>query len=271
MSRTALLRLADLRAVHDLTAECRDLGDDPGGWRRHWFRGVARLTGADLGVGGEKSLPRVGTPVHLGAADWGFENGFDPTGWVEAIKEFHRDPNYSPAEQRYLARLRRDPGAVHTRADVMADRGWYRSANYQGIQRVIGVDHTMWTYRFVRGGRDEVNGLILCRAAGRRDFGPRDRAVAREAHAAVGPLVGGPLARFADPSPAALPPRVRQVLRSLLEGDSDKQTAARFGLTRHTVNGYAKVVFRYFGVTTRAELLARWVRRGWGNKCAWAE
>jgi DNA-binding CsgD family transcriptional regulator len=57
-----------------------------------------------------------------------------------------------------------------------------------------------------------------------------------EAIAAIALLVGGPLARANDPSPADLAPRVRQVLRHLLEGDGDKQIAARLGLTRHTVN-----------------------------------
>ena len=56
-----------------------------------------------------------------------------------------------------------------------------------------------------------------------------------------------------------------------LEGDTDKQAAARLGLTRHTVNQYAKLLFRHFGVRSRAELLARWVRRGWGGRFAWAD
>jgi DNA-binding CsgD family transcriptional regulator len=54
---------------------------------------------------------------------------------------------------------------------------------------------------------------------------------------------------------------VRQVLRALLEGDGDKQIARRLGLTRYTVNQYVKSLFRHFGVQSRAELLARWVRR----------
>jgi DNA-binding CsgD family transcriptional regulator len=54
------------------------------------------------------------------------------------------------------------------------------------------------------------------------------------------------------------------VLKCLLEGDSDKQIAARLELSSHTVNEYVKRVYAHFGVTTRTELLARWVRRGWG-------
>ena len=81
--------------------------------------------------------------------------------------------------------------------------------------------------------------------------------------ASLAPLVGGPLARFTEPRPSALPPRARAVLRCLLEGDADKQIAARLGISRLTVNVHTKVIYKHFGVSSRAELLARWVRRGW--------
>jgi DNA-binding CsgD family transcriptional regulator len=60
------------------------------------------------------------------------------------------------------------------------------------------------------------------------------------------------------------------VLRCLLEGDGDKQIAARLGLTRHTMNQYVKTIFRHFGVQSRAELLARWVRRCYETQFPWA-
>ena len=91
----------------------------------------------------------------------------------------------------------------------------------------------------------------------------------QEAHAVLAPLIGGPLARFAEPSPAELPPRSRQVLWCLLEGDSDKQVATRLGISRLTVNAHTKAIYRHFGVRGRAELLARWIRRGWSRGFGW--
>ena len=82
--------------------------------------------------------------------------------------------------------------------------------------------------------------------------------------------MGGPLARFGEPSPGALPARLRDVLRCLLEGDSDKQVARRLSVTRGTVNQYTMAVFRHFGVGSRPVLLAGWVRRGWGGRFAGA-
>jgi DNA-binding CsgD family transcriptional regulator len=113
--------------------------------------------------------------------------------------------------------------------------------------------------------------LRPCRVVGRPDFTAREKAVVREAAAIVAPLVGGPLGRYQDASPAELAPRARQVLRFLLEGDGDKQIVARLGISPHTVNQHTKEIYKHFGVRARPELLARWVRRGWGGGFAWAD
>jgi DNA-binding CsgD family transcriptional regulator len=151
------------------------------------------------------------------------------------------------------------------------ERTWLRSVERNEVFQTVGVDHAVYCFRPVPGAGDEVAGAILTRAAGEPDFTTRGTAIVQEAFAVLGPLVGGPLARFAEPSPSALPPRCRQVLRCLLEGDGDKQVAARLGLSRYTVNEYTKRVYRHFGVEGRAELLARWVRRGWGLNGGWAD
>jgi DNA-binding CsgD family transcriptional regulator len=56
-------------------------------------------------------------------------------------------------------------------------------------------------------------------------------------------------------------PRLRQTLELLLHGDGEKQIAGKLKLSQHTVHGYVKEVYRRFGVNSRAELLALWVKR----------
>ncbi|HEX4606755.1 MAG TPA: helix-turn-helix transcriptional regulator, partial [Urbifossiella sp.] len=141
---------------------------------------------------------------------------------------------------------------------------------YQGVHCTLGADACLLCLLPITGTPDDHCGLYLLRHIGARNFNDRECTVTAETMAAVAPLVGGPLSRFGEPSPADLPPRARQVLRCLLEGDSDKQVAARLRLSQHTVNQYTKQIYRYFHVSARAELLARWVRRGWGGRCAWA-
>jgi DNA-binding CsgD family transcriptional regulator len=186
---------------------------------------------------------------------------------IEALTRGLSNPILLP----YLAARRRGAGPSLTRADVVSDADWYASRFYQDYQAPSKADATLYCILRQPGGDGREVGLVLVRPLGERDFLPRDRTVVQAVAAEVTALIGGPLAKLDEPSPAALPPRLRQVLRCLLEGDADKQVAARLGLTRHTVNQYTKVVFRHFGVGSRAELLARWVRRGWGGRFAWAD
>lgn len=108
------------------------------------------------------------------------------------------------------------------------------------------------------------------RSSARSNLAARDHTLVREALRAATGLAGGPLARFADPSPAQLTPRDRQVLACFLRGDGDEQAALRLGISAHTVNQHAKAIFRHFGVRSRGELLARWIRRSYGSPFPWA-
>jgi DNA-binding CsgD family transcriptional regulator len=273
MAHSALLRVQDVHAIYQLVGECRELGDDAVLWRRHWFAGLGKLTGAGLVLGAEVADVRAGRTRHLGVADWGWENGFNRLGWDRAQAEMTADPTLSrtPAIAEYLERMALSDGICQSRTDLLRDAEWYRSWDYENLHLAGGVNHTLWCFRSVPGTADEFNGVIMARPVGDRDFTARQKAVVSEAHAVLGPLVGGPLARFCEPSPMALPPRAREVLRCLLEGDTDKQMTARLGLSRHTVNQYTKRIFAHFGASSRPELLARWVRRGWHTGFRWAD
>jgi len=71
-----------------------------------------------------------------------------------------------------------------------------------------------------------------------------------------------------EPSPDRLSPRLRQTLACLTEGDTEKQVAARLGLSQTTTHEYVTALYRHFGVRSRAQLLARIGRRGWSGDWA---
>jgi len=54
-----------------------------------------------------------------------------------------------------------------------------------------------------------------------------------------------------------LPPRLRDTLRCLLAGDSEKQVASRLILSPHTVHVYVKKLYKLYDVNSRSELLAK--------------
>jgi DNA-binding CsgD family transcriptional regulator len=57
----------------------------------------------------------------------------------------------------------------------------------------------------------------------------------------------------------SLSPRVQQTLARMLVGDSEKQIAIQLGVSRHTVHCYVKSLYRRFKVSSRGELLARFI------------
>lgn len=48
----------------------------------------------------------------------------------------------------------------------------------------------------------------------------------------------------------------RRVYDYLMEGASEKQAASRLHVSIHTVHSHTKAIYKIFGITTRAELLA---------------
>ncbi len=65
-----------------------------------------------------------------------------------------------------------------------------------------------------------------------------------------------------DDATTTLTPRERATLACLLAGASEKEAAARLGLSIHTVHQYVKCLYKAYGVRSRAELMARCLRSG---------
>jgi len=66
-----------------------------------------------------------------------------------------------------------------------------------------------------------------------------------------------------EPEPAPLlTPRELEVLVALSEGLSNKAAARRLQISQHTLKFHVEAVFRKLGVATRAEAVARGLRRG---------
>lgn len=266
MSRSNSMRACDVRALIRLAGECRELGDDPLAWRSHLLSTLADLVDADLGSAGEMRGCRSLRVADLGVTLWMRPALFNPALIDTTMDDFRNDPARTPILLEYFRRNALAEGACLARTDLRDDKAWYASNDYQVTYRPCGTDHILFCFRPIAHPADDDNaGLVLARAKGRPPFGGRELLIVGEAHAAIAPLIGGPLARYADPSPQDLTPRVRQVLACLLEGESDKQIAARLSMSPFTVNQHTKAIFRHFGCRGRVELLARSLRRTRGR------
>jgi DNA-binding CsgD family transcriptional regulator len=265
MSGPETLRMAELRRIDRLVGECGELGADFAAWQRHLVAGLLGLTGGAVGLGSELAGFRRGELRFRGMTEWGWPSASDRAAYYAGHAEIVRDPDASLSFTAYQRRSLADDGLCTTGVELFGTRGWWATWDYDHVLRPAGVGDVLWCIRSIPGPTgDGSYGVVLHRPRTGKPFGTRDRALVWAAIERLAPMVGGPLAGSAEPSPGDLPPRVRRVLRCLLEGDTDKQIAARMRLSVHTVNQYTKEVYRHFGTRGRTELMALWIRRRWG-------
>jgi DNA-binding CsgD family transcriptional regulator len=256
MDRSKILRLTDVRSVFRLVGECRELGRDPEAWRRHSFEGLCRLLGASSAAGGEHRRMGPGRGFEfVQPIDHGFSDSRRAL-----FAEFMRmgGPNH-PAMLPSLLTLS-GLVATRTRRGVFDERTWNRSELSPLFKEADVNDLILSVYNI--GDSGLINSISLHRGRVDPDFSPRDRRLVHLFHQELGRLIGAGLATAAGSDLAGLPHRVRQTLDCLLDGDSEKQVALRLGLCRATVHQYVTDLYRRLGVSSRAELLSRFVRLG---------
>lgn len=256
MAKSDLLRLRDVRDAYRLIGECRDLGSDPALWCPRLLEGLCRLLGAPVASGGEGRWIRPRRPVEVISA---FDVGLDSR-TREVYIAYHRE--LGPARDPIFRALQHVPGQLvtYTRRQLISNRAWHRSVYWNEYRRPVNLDDQLSSvHQTSDDGAITVIGLH--RASGERRFSPRERQLLNFFHGELGPLVGRSLVSVLEPSPEKLSPRLRQTLGCLLEGDSEKQVAARLNLSHATTHQYVTALYRRFGVQSRAQLLSYVIKR----------
>jgi DNA-binding CsgD family transcriptional regulator len=262
MSQSERLRVGDVKWIYHLVGECRELGIDSRAWRLHAYTRLSDFAGGVIVTGGQSEAPRkkqmdlLGVPVDVG---WHCEvlrkNWHD---FMSSRRKFE-DPLFRRLLAAGLAR------GVWTREQIIGDREWYRSKFFaDGFRVGKGMDASVFSAVVVPRFRS-MSWVSMHRPLGQPAFSERWCRLIHTFHGELVPLLGTALATTTDPSPSDLSPRLQTVLASLLEGDSEKQVAARLGLSPYTVHEYVKRVYDHFGARSRAELLGYFLRRSRGK------
>jgi DNA-binding CsgD family transcriptional regulator len=255
---TQALSLRDARRVWEAVEECCEMWDDAPAWQHHLAASVERLGGGILGA----------MMIHAGheSFDTGLGERWDETSariWTEFVAS---------------GGAMTTPGGEKVRETVLAN-GWFsgRTMELSSPSAYLGSE-LFQRFLAPAGAYDALIASTLCarvpfgrvppllsvallRTRTEPCFDERAQTVIGALVCSVGQRVGSRLATSADHGRHGLPPRIRQTLDALLEGDSEKQVAARLGIHISTVHDYVKVLHARFGVQSRAELLAYFVRR----------
>ncbi len=260
MSKSGALRLTDLRRVYGLIGDCRDLGHDPEAWPHRLMDGARNLTGAAAASGGEAMWLRPHRPLQI-ITCW--ESGLSAAGHRQ-LEQYVRengqvDDPINVALQRSTARL-----VIGTRTEFVEDRLWYRSASFQEFRRVGGTDHQLSALSQLMPNGFNI-GIAVHRLIGDRDFSAREKRILEFLSREIAPLIGTALHCVGLTPFDPLPRRLREVLRALLRGLSEKEITSHLGLSRTTVHDYVQSLYRRFTVSSRAELMAWFLRQGWND------
>jgi DNA-binding CsgD family transcriptional regulator len=193
------------------------------------------------------------------------------TSFIVGFEETAQEPYFAYMREQgvlgdpILQRIQHLSGRIvtRTRRELVPDRQWYRSTSFNEYRKLAGCDHQL-TSVYQVSPQGAMSSVFIYRAVGDRDFSARERCLASFFHVELGRLIRGALVSGIEGGLHTLSPRLRQTLACLLEGDSEKQVAARLGLSHSTVHQYVTMLYRRFGVQSRAELMSHVFKRAHG-------
>lgn len=260
----------DLRRVYALVEECRSLGDDAYSWRTRAMELLIELLPAQVAIGNEiadlrdlaekgwEGVP-PGAPARsnrTGPIRIGFAGRAERDAW-EAYAEqtpVRRTPEFTTLLKASA------PSVTRSRRQIWDDASWYRSHAFNERHKLAGIDDYIISICRIPGTRRS-SSIWMHRATGDAPFGRREWYLLDLAHRELARHIGGPIASTLQPTPATLTRRQNEALEMLLAGMTEKQAAASMGISVPTVHEYVQAIYKHFGVHSRGELAAHFIRR----------
>jgi DNA-binding CsgD family transcriptional regulator len=143
------------------------------------------------------------------------------------------------------------------RQAAVVDADWINSDHNKQLRQPLGLGPTLYVKIVAQSiGRETL--VMLSREDSAEAFNERDAYLTDLCLSEMAwPFT--PEMSYVDPKVESLQPRLKKVMKLLLEGDSEKQVAFKLGLSPHTVHEYVKDLYSELGVCSRGELLSQWV------------
>ncbi|MBZ0173090.1 MAG: helix-turn-helix transcriptional regulator [Phycisphaerales bacterium] len=256
------VRAADIMKCTEILGRCLEFGADRDRWPLRLMEGLRDLLGAQVVIAAELRGLGEGQPNEAVARfRLGWPSAEAESKWAEYAEkaDVELKPEYPVLVKMLSGEDTR--GVTLTRDEIWGGpEVWVRSRAFTLVHRECGIDDYIFSIR-----RLPIPGTVstvwIHRAVGDVAFTPRERRLLALLHDPLAVLVGGVLASGKEPGLSGLPPRPRQVLDLLLQGLPEQEIADRLGLSKATVHEHGTRVYRHFEVSSRGELLARFVGR----------
>jgi DNA-binding CsgD family transcriptional regulator len=260
------LSLQDVSAVIRLVREVCDRWDDPARWREHLLAGACALMDGNVGM---MLTEHEGKMWHFGRLAVTSVVGLatPEKQLVQPAISQMANRNYQDVAENFLPGLTslyedfvRQGWVTVPRSQMADDQTYYAAPHYQNFRKQLDCDDYVVSIRMVDLPR-RPEGISIDRPHGVEKFGPREVALLKLLHDEIAPLVGVRLTTEEHLCRDGLSKRLRETLELLLEGMSEKEVARELELSVKTVHEYVGMIYKHFQVSSRAELMAYFIRR----------
>ncbi len=256
----------DISCVIRLVREVCDRWDDPAAWRRHLLQGACSLLDGNVGMMiADRSPSRtafgrpfvtsvVGIPAPLVASVSQAISQFENRGYEECAKDV------MPGIAALHSALNGQGWVTAARDQFTSLSEFHSRQSFVSFRRQLGCDDYVVSLRIVDVPR-RPEAIVVDRPHRAPQFGPREVELLRVLHDEIAPLVGVRLATENHLCRDGLSKRLNETLTLLLDGRSEKEVARDLKLSVRTVHDYVTMLYEHFQVSSRAELLAYFIRR----------
>jgi len=253
MGRSQRLRLDDFRNVFRLIGELCELGQDVPRWRHHMLVRMNEMVGARIACvlqarpPFENGLATICDLIDVGMDDQSQSRYFN----YMFEGDFVKDPLAPPMTKLFM----KGEHFTRTRRQLVPDEVWYPFRKQEGFwYEQMRVDDFMTTQFFLGSPFSNQSINFHRDRSDRRPFDERDQKLTHLFHTELGRLWENKELPKPDPC-EGLPLRLRQVVRLIRAGHTEKEIAAKTALSQHTVHDHIKRLHSHFGVSNRAALL----------------
>lgn len=253
------ITLPDAREAFEIVGECRELWADPRGWRRHLLRRLAALTHCRVAFSMEVCGENGGISESLlSGEDVGWDTEAERRTVLEGLTGVPL--SFSPMWTSFTRALANRNELTALQPALVDAREWHASEMYDRYVRPTRIGEGLMSAVRVpsTGSWDH---WCICNDRADPPPGYREQHLVALVHDRIASMIGRELTTWRDRSVEGLTLRRRDVLRLLLSGRSEKEIALAMHRSKAAVHEHIDYLYRHFGVNSRAQLAAHFLRR----------
>lgn len=249
----AAIATEDVARIVRLLSDVIQRGKEPIAERRRYFmHGIGDLIGTQRWMWAHSKLDANGAPAFFANITSGWSDSDLAAAFAVTMK-----PRFADAVNAHFGHLMGREHFTAFQSESVCDDQFDSGESPLKVFRSVGVFDWVWTFYPLGDGALSV--ASFHRGQDQPRFTVREKTILHTVMSQVDWLHRDGTDVPGTDRITELTPRQRLILLHLLGGDSVKEAAVKLGLSQHTVNDHVKDLYRIYRVSSRSELLARFI------------